>query len=754
MLSPTSSPPARDFSARVSRFPDDAKSSSARASDPDAETADETTRVLMEAKAALEARALALAEETARANARVAKLEADVAEHARVLELERTELRKERDAHDATRNALRTNAMAASRREAALTFSLDVQKQKSAEHEKKAPAIARIPADIQQTDTAATQTRSDARRDVAKERKEKEKEKEKGVGENLASDATTQTETDFFAIGRTQTRATDTSSYERFGAEPVEREPTKTRLGSHVAEHAEASQKLDERRTTAETDDGEERETTKTTKNTVTVKNTIAVKTLVVELAGVRRAHAAATTTSASLRAALDAAEARVATLELETERNRAETIAGCARDAVRAAATDALESLLEDATADAARFREAFEAAQADARRLEGAAAARDAAEAGREKERRKRADAEAALAEARAVAREALAREPARAGEARGHASAREDALRARDAALERAATLETLLEAERARAAEASAAAAASETARDVADGRAREAEGRAARAETLADALEADLKTSSADSANRVAGLESDLATALAAAGAARRELASARAVARAAADAAEARAREARAERDALAERVASAVAERDGSVRDAEETRRSREEATRALETMTRIADAHRARLEEVSDAAATLFAARAFALSAFFSMQRLELQTAAETARDDARVAESRAEGLRDDARVLKADVRRLEAKAASLETALRETSSVTERVAVRCASLAEEAKKGEEAERVSRLRIAYARECERRLAVAAAEKIRLARALDALGGEEALETRRAAAG
>jgi len=747
VLSPTSSPPARDFSARVSRFPDDAKSSSARASDPDAETADETTRVLMEAKAALEARALALAEETARANARVAKLEADVAEHARVLELERTELRKERDAHDATRNALRTNAMAASRREAALTFSLDVQKQKKS-------AIARIPADIQQTDTAATQTRSDARRDVAKERKEKEKEKEKekGVGENLASDATTQTETDFFAIGRTQTRATDKSSYERFGAEPVEREPTKTHVGSHVAD-AEASQKLDdERRTTAETDDGEERETTKTTKNTIG-KNT-AVKTLVVELAGVRRAHAAATTTSASLRAALDAAEARVATLELETERNRAETIAGCARDAVRAAATDALESLLEDAAADAARFREAFEAAQADARRLEGAAAARDAAEAGREKERRKRADAEAALAEARAVAREALAREPARAGEARGHASAREDALRARDAALERAATLETLLEAERARAAEASAAAAASETARDVADGRAREAEGRAARAETLADALEADLKTSSADSANRVAGLESDLATALAASGAARRELASARAAARAAADAAEARAREARAERDALAEHVASAVAERDGSVRDAEETRRSREEATRALETMTRIADAHRARLEEVSDAAATEFAARAFALSAFFSMQRLELQTAAETARDDARVAESRAEGLRDDARVLKADVRRLEAKAASLETALRETSSVTERVAVRCASLAEEAKKGEEAERVSRLRIAYARECERRLAVAAAEKIRLARALDALGGEEALETRRAAAG
>ena len=572
-------------------------------SDPDAET----TRVLMEAKAALEARALALAEETARANARVAKLEKDVAEHARVLELERTELCKERDAHAATRNVLRTNAMAASRREAALTFSLDVQKQKA--KEKKARAIA-VPADGNGKSFL---------RDAREGRPSKER-KEKGEKSENRDDATTQTETDFFAIGRTQTSA-QTSSYEPFGATSgLDDESTKTR--NHVAD-SEASQKLDETQDagSSETDDGEERETL-ATKNTV--------KTLTVELAGVRRAHAAATTTSASLRAALDTAEARVATLELETERNRAETIAGCARDAVRAAATDALESLLEDAAADAARFREAFEAAQADARRLENAVVARDAAEAGREKERRKRADAEAALAEARAVAREARAREPRARARARGHASAREDALRARDAALERAAALETLLEAEHARASEAGAAAAASETARDVADGRAREAEGRAARAETLADALEADLKTSSADSANRVAGLESDLSAALAASGVAQRELVSARAAVRAAADAAEARARETETlfdearGRDALAERVASAVAERDGSVRDAEETRRSREEATRALETMTRIAETRRARLEEASDTAATVFVARAFALSAF----------------------------------------------------------------------------------------------------------------------------------
>ena len=383
----------------------------------------------------------------------MAKLEKDVAEHARVLELERTELCKERDAHAATRNVLRANAMAASRREAALTFSLDVQKQKA--KEKKARAIA-VPADGNGKSFL---------RDAPREGRPSKERKEQGEKSENRDDATTQTETDFFAIGRTQTSA-QTSSYESFGATSgLDDEPTKTR--THVAD-SEASQKLDETRDagSSETDDGEERETL-ATKNT-----TDTVKTLTVELAGVRRAHDAATTTSASLRAALDTAEARVATLELETERNRAETIAGCARDAVRAAATDALESLLEDAAADAARFREAFEAAQADARRLENAVVARDAAEAGREKERRKRADAEAALAEARGGA-EARARARARGRGARARL-AREDALRARDAALERAAALETLLEAERARAAEAGAAAAASETARDVADG----------------------------------------------------------------------------------------------------------------------------------------------------------------------------------------------------------------------------------------------------------------------------------------
>ena len=73
------------------------------------------------------------------------------------------------------------------------------------------------------------------------------------------------------------------------------------------------------------------------------------------------------------------------------------------------------------------------------------------------------------------------------------------------------------------------------------------------------------------------------------------------------------------------------------------------------------------------------------------------------------------------------------------LQAIYAALASTLRETRARSEQDAVRRASLI---KKSEDAERVSRLRVAYARECERRLAVAEAEKIRLTRALDARGG------------
>ena len=711
----------------------------------------------MEAKAALEARALALAEEAARANARAAKLEADVTEHARVLELERVELAKERDAHAATRNALRANALAASRREAALAFSLDVQANKAKETRREGEEVSRKRAGPSPDGGLAT-----SRGGVA----EGEKNARDGGGAKRLEAATTRTEatTQTESRGRAVTLDDDAAAHQRECASMIERDAGSTERGLEGLE-GDLETRASARAASASDSPRGESPGEEASVSSVSVsvsssretredpaQNDTPAATLAVELKGVRRAHAAATRTCASLRAALDAAEQRAATLELEADRNRAASVAWCARDAVRAAASDALESLLEAAAADAARFRAECEAARADARRLEGAAAERDAAERGRERERRRRADAEAALAEARAAARDALAREPARAGEVLGHASAREDALRARDGALERAAALETLLEAERACAAEARAAAAAAETARDVADGRAREAEGRAVRAETHASVMETRSAKSSADAASRVAALESELADARAASGTARRELASARVTARAAADAAEARARDARSETQALTERVSRVIAERDVSIRDAASLEGSLEETKRALETTTReTRDAARARFEEATSAAATASAKHAFALSFIFSTQLVRLQAVAKRARGAWRVSRAVAKRARDATADAQARVARLERKAASLESALGEARSRTEREIEKRASLVE---RGEEAERVSRLRVAYARECERRLAVTEAEKIRLARALEALGGGKALETRRAARG
>ena len=202
------------------------------------------------------------------------------------------------------------------------------------------------------------------------------------------------------------------------------------------------------------------------------------------------------------------------------------------------------------------------------------------------------------------------------------------------------------------------------------------------------------------------------------------------------------------------ERDRLNERLSDVVAERDRSVRDAGAKTNALEETRRALEleTTTRDAVARRARREQTETRlAATAMAARAFALSAAFGAQMTRSRAVAKRARFESRVSRANARRARDASRGAEARVARLEAEVASLEDALRETKSRTRHEIERVASLVE---RGEEAERVSRLRVAYARECERRLTVATAEKIRLARALEALGGKDALETRRATRG
>ncbi len=682
VLSPASSPPARDVCAPNAGFPEEATGSPKTRAHRDAVS--ETTRVLMEARAALEARALELAEKTAFANARVAELEADVKEQTRVLELERRELEKERDAHAKTRDALRENKRAASGREAALTFSLDVQRQR------------------------------------ARERALAENEKARAEAKRVALVCVSRGTSTAGADAAFATPAASTGDGARASEKKADEEkamPGRSSAGSQPPRGKQEQEREQERRETNETEN-------------------IRISRLTLDLAGVRRAHAAATTTSASLRAALDAAETRCSNLA-------AETVSLCSRDAVRSAAMDALESLLEDARADAARFKEAFEAAQADATRLEDAEKERDEARASRERERKKRAEAEAALAEARAVVRDAQAREPARLGEAMGHASAREDALRARDEALERAAALETRLEETSLRCSNFETERTAAESSFRVADGRARDAEARAASSETRARSLEASLRSSEGEHARRVAALEADAKDARAATEASRAKLESARERERAAAiskEETETRLRDARFECVALRERVASVTRERDRSMRDVEETKTKLEETVSALAATRELAESGCSNLASESKRDAENFAACAFSLFAFFRLQRLRMETDTESVRVELRDTKTRSLELSSDLRASKDDVARLQSRNASLETKLREKNARSEQDAVLCASLIQQS---EDAERVSRLRVAYARECERRLAVTEAEKIRLTRALDAQGGE-----------
>lgn len=648
---------------------------------------------MMDARAALEARALELAEETAFANARVATLEADVKEQTRVLELERRELLKERDAHAKTRDLLRENKRVASAREAALTFSLDVQRHRAQER-----ALA-------ENEKARAEAKRAALVRVSR-----------GTSPGPGADA---------AFATPAASAGDGARASEKKADEEKATPGRSAAGSQPPREQREQEREQERRETNET------ERTR-------------ISRLTLDLAGVRRAHAAATTTSASLRAALDAAEKRCSNLAAEAKRSRAETVSLCSRDAVRSAAMDALESLLEDARADAARFKEAFEAAQADATRLEDAEKERDEARASRERERKKRAAAEAALAEARAVVRDAQALEPARLGEAMGHASAREDALRARDEALERAAALETRLEETSSRCSNFETERTAAQSSFRAADGRARDAEARAASSETRARSLEASLRSSEVEHARRVAALEADAKDARAATEASRAKLESALLSRERAANVwkekTETRLRDARFECVALRERVACVTRDYDRSMRDAQETKSTLEETVSVLTATKELADERRSNFASESKRAAENFAACAFSLCAFFRLQRLRMERDTESVRVELRDTKTRLFKLSGDLRASEDDVARLQSRNASLETKLREKNARSEQDAVLCASLIQQS---EDAERVSRLRVAYARECERRLAVTEAEKIRLTRALDARGGE-----------
>jgi septal ring factor EnvC (AmiA/AmiB activator) len=169
-------------------------------------------------------------------------------------------------------------------------------------------------------------------------------------------------------------------------------------------------------------------------------------------------------------------------------------------------------------------------------------------------------------------------------------------------------------------------------------------------------------------------------------------------------------------------------------------MRDAEETKAKLEETVKTLAATKELADERRSRFASESKRAAENFAACAFSLCAFFRVSLYQMERDTESVRVELRDTKTRFFKLSGDLRACKDDVARLQSRNASLETKLRETKKRSEQDAVLCASLVQQS---EDAERVSRLRVAYARECERRLAVTEAEKIRLTRALDARGGE-----------
>lgn len=365
--------------------------------------ATEASRVLTEAKAKLEAKALTLAEETMKANARISKLESDLQENARLLELESRALETERDAHFATRQAMREAVGSSARREAALTFTADVAK------------------------AELKTAREDARR------------------------------------LKKQVRATTCASVATETAPP--------------AETHDAAKEADE-----------------ATQQGTSAKQ-VNVDTLQMELAGAHRTHDAAISTATSLRLLLDKSEKALCSSQNELETEQAEQSQRVAKEAIEFVVLSALETVLYNTQNDSKRLQVALEEKETEVEALTMEARDRDVLSRHVKSLLTKQKETEVKLRDAQDMARRVLAKVPTREGEARGHTASREDALRARDDALEQLAGAERRCdtETERALALERRVTAAEDEAGAAVAKAkpfasRAIEAKARASAAET--------------------------------------------------------------------------------------------------------------------------------------------------------------------------------------------------------------------------------------------------------------------------
>ena len=368
--------------------------------------ATEASRVLTEAKAKLKAKALTLAEETMKANARITKLESDLQENARLLELESRALETETDAHFATRQAMREAAGSSARREAALTFTADVAK------------------------AELKTAREDARR------------------------------------LKKQVRATTCASVATETAPPAE---------THDAA----------------------KETDEATQQGTSAKQ-VNVDTLQMELAGAHRTHDAAISTATSLRLLrllLDKSEKALCSSQNELETEQAEQSQRVAKEAIEFVVLSALETVLYNTQNDSKRLQVALEEKETEVEALTMEARDRDALSRHVKSLLTKQKETEVKLRDAQDMAHRVLAKVPTREGEARGHTASREDALRARDDALEQLAGAERRCdtETERALALERRVTAAEDEAGAAVAKAkpfasRAIEAKARASEAET--------------------------------------------------------------------------------------------------------------------------------------------------------------------------------------------------------------------------------------------------------------------------
>jgi hypothetical protein len=634
----------------------------------------DVARVWYEARATLEAKALTLAKETSDLNAKVATLEGDKNETSRLLQLTRNELDNEREAHVATRRAMRESCDTATRREAALQFTLDVKcATKQTRRETATQPTRRVTSVCVGTDLSHEQTRLETR------------------------DAATET-------SATETSATETSA----GTDAS----VMTSVDSDVAQ--------------------------------------LKIETLTMELAAAHRAHDAATADAAFARLRLDESEETLHSSRTVLSTELALAPQRAASEVIEFVVVGALERLLDDAHKDSKRHEDALTVAQAELEKLATVKRDRDTLKGRVATLLSTQKENATALGEAQAVARVMMVRDTTREGELNGHFTSREDAIRDRDNALERVAFAERRAETEtkRARDLETKASEAEAEleaaTARsDAYAAKAREAEQKAPEAESRTqarvDALQAEVSKTRAL-------LENERVHGAAAAG-------------EAACIAKTQVSRLAESE-TALVEsskRIEHLETELDVSretLRDANMIGTERltllHETRDLLRLSEETAAGLKSRIKTTRDAFDETTRRRDFVFGVFCVVLRNRLDCGEEQLRcvhQELRGTQHSLAKMSSESETARACVKEKTQEIESLQSQVSDTSAALN---AKTASLGYLVTKQEEDEKRTRLQATYTKECEKRLTVAAAENIRMKRALDALGGEAALSSGR----